>query len=163
MRVITRWVINAGLMVLRAYWRVFNPITVGVRAVVHDADGGVLLVRHEYGDNHLHLPGGGVKRRETLVSALRRELHEETGLEILVEDHELRLLGVYTNFIEGKSDHVAVFVVSAGQWKGELNHDNVEIARIRFEDSGDLPVEVSPGTRRRLAELAGDVQPTYEW
>lgn len=163
MRAVTRWIINAGLTVLRAYWRTFNPITVGVRAIVRDDDGGVLLVRHAYGDNRLHLPGGGLKRRETLVSGLRRELSEETGLEILVDEHELRLLGVYTNFIEGKSDHVTVFVIEPGQWKGELSADNPEIARIRFEDSADLPPEVSPGTRRRLAELAGELTVTFEW
>ena len=163
MAAIRRFVIDVGLSLLRAYWSIFNPISVGVRAIVVDAEGRVLLVRHLYGDDHLHLPGGGVKRRETMVSALRRELREETGLEILVDDHELRLLGVFTNFIEGKSDHVSVFVVEAGQWKGELEADSLEIAKIRFEDHGDLPIEISPGTERRLAEFRGEREVTFEW
>ena len=163
MGTIRRFVIDVGLSLLRAYWSVFNPISVGVRAVLVDSDGRVLLVRHLYGDDHLHLPGGGVKRRETVVSALRRELREETGLEILVDDHELRLLGVYTNFVEGKSDHVSVFVIEPGQWKGEVEPQSIEIAKIRFEHHGDLPVEISPGTARRLAEFRGERLVTFEW
>lgn len=163
MSALKRSLINAALAVLRWYWRAFNPISVGVRAVVCDEEDRVLLVRHVYGDHRLHLPGGGVKRRETLVDGLRRELREETGLELLAEDGELRLLGVYTNFTEGKSDHIAVFVVGSGQWKGDLAPDGLEIARVRFEDLDELPDETSPGTRRRLAELHGDAPVTFSW
>ena len=46
-------------------------------------DGRVVLVRHRRGDRVYHLlPGGGVDWGETLSEALRREVREETGLEI---------------------------------------------------------------------------------
>lgn len=46
-------------------------------------DGKVVTVRHRAGDRTYHLlPGGGVDYRETLGDALKRELLEETGLEV---------------------------------------------------------------------------------
>jgi ADP-ribose pyrophosphatase YjhB (NUDIX family) len=63
---------------------------VKVRAVVVDA--GRLLVSREWrhGQEHLALPGGRVKRWETLEEALVREVEEETGVTVT----PLRLLYV---------------------------------------------------------------------
>ncbi len=56
-----------------------------VGAVVTDAEGRVLLLRRP-ADDHLgglwELPSGGVDDGETLTEALRREVAEETGLEV---------------------------------------------------------------------------------
>jgi 8-oxo-dGTP diphosphatase len=44
--------------------------------------GRILLIRHEKpGKEYWLLPGGGVNSGESLVDALRRELHEEVGIE----------------------------------------------------------------------------------
>lgn len=49
-------------------------------------DGRIVLVRHRAGDSTYHLlPGGGVDYRETLETALVREVLEETGLHIEVD------------------------------------------------------------------------------
>ena len=42
-------------------------------------DGKVLLVK-DRGQSHFSLPGGGVKKRETVLTAASRELYEELGL-----------------------------------------------------------------------------------
>ena len=49
-------------------------------AWIEDAEQNVLLVRQAVGLRLWTLPGGKVKRGESLVKALRRELYEETGL-----------------------------------------------------------------------------------
>jgi len=48
-------------------------------------EGRVVVVRHRAGDRTYHLlPGGGVDYRETLETALLREIREETGFEARV-------------------------------------------------------------------------------
>ena len=56
-----------------AFSRVTRGMTLGVRAVVTDDRGRVLLVRHTYLAGWW-LPGGGVDRGETTQAAVVREL-----------------------------------------------------------------------------------------
>lgn len=148
-------------VVRRLVWRLFGPRTIGIRGLVVDEEGRVLLVRHTYGKPTWHLPGGGVKRRESLVQALARELQEEVGVTIT---GPVRLHGTFSNMTEGKSDHISVFVVD--RWQRQASDgagDDAEIEAVaRFAPDG-LPADVSPGTRRRILEWAkGDVPP-FEW
>jgi ADP-ribose pyrophosphatase YjhB (NUDIX family) len=61
----------------------FNPKKeVSVMAWIEDDKGSVLLVRQVVGQRLWTLPGGKVKRNESLKGALKREVREETGLDI---------------------------------------------------------------------------------
>lgn len=57
---------------------------VGVNGVGVTADGRVILARHRFGVPQWRLLGGFIERDESLPSALRREIREETGLVIEV-------------------------------------------------------------------------------
>jgi ADP-ribose pyrophosphatase YjhB (NUDIX family) len=141
----------------RLVWRAFGPRTVGVRGLVVDNDGRVLLVRHTYGRPAWHLPGGGVKRRESLIEGLHRELREEAGVDV---SGQPALLGTYSNMREGKSDHISVFVVR--EWLRHEAHDN-EIAETGFFAPDELPDTATPGTRRRLAEWQMGEVSDFAW
>lgn len=145
------------LSVLRsAYWRIAGPITVGARCAVLDNDR-VLLVRHTYQDGWL-IPGGGVRKGESLQEAARREIKEECGIDVNSE----RLFHVYYNCRQGKNDHVALFV--ANGFKGTVQAtDWAEIAEIAFFPLNALPPDATPATRRRIEEIKQGQAHTDRW
>lgn len=131
----------------RLWWRITAPVKIGVRAIVLDSQGRVLLVRHAYGSEGWGFPGGAPGRLEPLDETAKREVWEETGVRCGVE----RLLGVYDSFIEGKSDHVALFICTA--FDPMLARPvSAEIVETGFFALNALPAGASSGTRRRLAE-----------
>lgn len=142
----------------RLYWRVRRPLTAGVRAVVFDAEGRVLLVRHTYIAGW-YLPGGGVERGETMLASLRRELDEEAGV---MMRGEARLAGLYANFREFKSDHVALYVLDHGAYE-QVPRKSPEIAEAGFFAVDALPEGTSASTRRRIAEIAEGRAPDELW
>ncbi|WP_051341304.1 NUDIX domain-containing protein [Azospirillum halopraeferens] len=150
--------------IARTLWhRVARPLTMGVRAIVTEppeAPGGVprvLLIRHSYVGGW-HLPGGGVGKGETLVTAMRREVREEVGLEVECAPQPL---GLYARFRHGASDHVAVFL--AERWSGTPRADGMEIVEAAFFPLDALPRDTSPATRRRLAEFRDGTPPAEHW
>ena len=78
---------------LRFYWLLARSFTLGVRAIVTDAEGRVLLVKHSYVEGWF-LPGGGIERHQSAEEALRIELREEACIEL---DTPPVLLGIYNN------------------------------------------------------------------
>jgi 8-oxo-dGTP pyrophosphatase MutT (NUDIX family) len=128
-------------------WRLLRSVTVGVRILLV-RDGAVLLIRHSYQPGW-NVPGGGVKAGETLIDAVKREAAEEAGA--LVRDRPW-LLGLYDNFGEGKSDHIALFVSEQWDWQPPSDRWEIE-ARVLFALDG-LPPDLTPRLRRSLADYA---------
>ena len=140
----------------RVYCFIFRPKTLGVRVMLIQ-NGGVVLVRQTYMPGWF-MPGGGVKRGETLEEAIRREAREEISAQM----GELTLLGIYTHFGEHKSDHNALFLCTDFSL-GEKQDS--EIAEARFFPLDALPEEVPDGHRQRLDEYRTGIEiPQFgEW
>lgn len=140
----------------KIYCFIFRPVRMGVR-VLMTQDNRVWLVRHTYVPGW-HMPGGGVKRGETLVDAARREAMEETGAQL----GEISLMGAYTSFIQWKTDHTIVFICSDFTQTGKSDG---EIAEVKDFPLNELPANVFPSHRKRLEEYRdGKTHPQFgEW
>jgi 8-oxo-dGTP pyrophosphatase MutT (NUDIX family) len=136
-----------------------RALTLGVRAVVLDAENRVLLIRHSYTPGW-HFPGGGVEARETIAEALARELEEESGI-ALTGDAEL--FGLYLQRPHGARDHVAVYVCRQWRQARQPRFPNMEIIDSRFYPLDALPQDTTAATRRRLAEIVDGAPRTAEW
>ncbi len=132
--------------------------TLGVRCVVQDEAGRLLLVRHNYLPGW-YLPGGAVDAGETIFAAAKRELEEETGL---LATHS-ELISVHLNARGLGRDHVALIRLTDWQRVREVKVPNREIAEIGFFAIDDLPRETTGATRARLAELLGQVPIAERW
>ena len=140
----------------QSFWRLRRPATLGVRGVVTNDRGEVLLVRHTYTPGW-HFPGGGVEQRETCALALKRELQEEAG----IEADELELISIHANHAFFPNDHVLVFRVV--KWRQGKVLQRGEIAEICFADPQHPPEGVTAGTKRRLDELFGGKPASELW
>jgi ADP-ribose pyrophosphatase YjhB (NUDIX family) len=142
-----------------AWFLVSRPVTLGVRALVHDeAAGTVLLVRHTYVPGW-QFPGGGVERGETAETALSRELLEEANVEMT---GPATLVSLHHNARASARDHVALYLVRDFRKLGPKIPD-MEIAEAGFFPLDDLPDATTPATRRRLAEVFNSEVPASDW
>lgn len=137
------------------YWKVFQPTTVGVRILLIK-NKKVVLVKHSY-QTQWYIPGGGVRKRETYEEAIKREVKEEFDGTII----SMKLFGVYTNFYEGKNDHIIIFA-SSNFKVGKTKSGEVE--DIRQFSLNRLPSNISPGSKRRIAEYSrGSYSNSSKW
>ena len=133
-----------------------NPYTLGVRVIIEDSEGRVLLVRHSYLKGW-YLPGGAVDAGETLHEAAHREVLEETGI---VAGSSATLLNIYLNDRGWGRDHVGLFYLADWSEGPGFLTSNAEISEARFFGIKDLPEGVTDATRARLSEFEGDVIPS---
>jgi 8-oxo-dGTP pyrophosphatase MutT (NUDIX family) len=127
---------RCAYVVLGAYRSVAKPSLHGVKCVLVDADR-ILLVRHTYGPPQWDLPGGGLKRNEPPMTAARREIMEELGVDI---DHWLAIGEVLSRFQRTKS---TMHCFRAELDQPELTLDHGEILAARWFAREDLPANLA--------------------
>lgn len=152
-----------GVLIQFAYrtqkrlWKLVRPRSRGVKVMLFNAEGEILLIRNGYGASHLFvLPGGSVRPWERPASAAEREIREELGCTI----EELRPVSTHFTTAEGKRDTVHLFVAKVACTP---QVDGVEVIEARFFALNALPKTVSPATARRLIERSGKVKADGSW
>lgn len=115
--------------------RALSPsYTVGAICVITRDDGRLLLVRQRY-RNHWGLPGGLLERGESTAAAARREVREETGLDV-------ELLGEPAVVVEPTPQRVDVVYRArprGGQALDEVRPRSPEIEELRWFAPDALP------------------------
>jgi len=122
---------------------------VSVMAWIEDAEQRVLLVRQAVGLRLWTLPGGKVKRGESLVKAIKRELYEETGLRVEIGS----LLGVLD-----RRDKDAITTAVPNNSSIKVKQNNREIEGADFQRS--LPKKASPSAKYFWSARRGPVNKT---
>jgi 8-oxo-dGTP pyrophosphatase MutT (NUDIX family) len=138
--------------------RLTRGMTLGVRALVLDSEGRILLVKHSYVSGW-HLPGGGVEPGETLIDALIRELREEANVEPTAPPI---LHGMFFNDRLSPRNHVAVFVLRNFRQIGKPV-PNYEIIAHGFFRLAELPNDTTAATRARILEVVGGAPISERW
>lgn len=141
--------LDAYYAVQKRLWRLLRPRTRGVKVMLFNAGGELVLIRNGYGQTaHLLLPGGNVGLFETPEAAAAREVKEELGCEVC----DLAPLSLHHSRAEGKRDTIHLF---SGRIDALPRADGVEVMEARFVALDALPAETSPATRRRIEERLG--------
>jgi 8-oxo-dGTP diphosphatase len=118
--------------------------TLGVFAAITDGEGRILCVRMNYATHAWTTPGGRVESGESPLDALKREVLEESGLDVEAGE----LVGVYCK--PYKDDIVLFFrakVAGHNPWQ-----PNDEISHVGYFGRDELPEPMGLSVRTRIID-----------
>ena len=122
--------------ILHYYFLFVRGMTLGVRILLQNPNGKILLVKHTYLQNW-YLPGGGVDRGEDIYTAAIRELYEETGVS---DCSDFAITAIVYNTTVSRKDHV---VVLSGVTRQEVvDFRSFEVASAEFFELDSLPHDI---------------------
>jgi len=124
--------------------------TLGVFAAITDEDARILCVRMNYATHAWTTPGGLVEPGESPLDALKREVLEESGLDVVAEE----LVGVYS---KPKKDDLVLFfrarVIAQNPWQ-----PTEEIAQMGYFGRGNLPKPMGLAARTRIIDALDGIK-----
>ncbi|MCP3967498.1 MAG: NUDIX domain-containing protein [Lentisphaerae bacterium] len=130
---------------------VFMP---GVRAIiVNDKDEVLLQFRVDH--RCWGLPAGAVEIGETALEALKREVLEETRLEVETAEPIALYSGSSQRLMYPNGDEIQGFAVSflIRNWRGKPCPDGVEGSELRFWSLQELPLNLLPMHKHTLYDF----------
>lgn len=152
-----RLMMPAVAPIVRVLARMTRGTTLGVRVVVTDDRGWVLLVEHSYVPGW-QFPGGGVERGEIAEAAVARELVEEAGVRPIARP---RLISIHSQHRHYPGDQILLYRVDA--WEPCPATSRGEIHRIDWFDPGSPPPGTTRATLARLDEVFKALLSDPEW
>jgi len=124
-------------------------IVTSVVAVIVDADGRVLLTRRSIPPflDLWVMPGGKIDLGEPILEALKREVHEEVGLEIDVEG----LIDVFEHLTPGEENcHFVILYYRCRPLYCDVVHNEDEVAEAVWVPSCELAGYAMPAGARYI-------------
>ena len=143
---------------IRQIWRLISPdtrawlvrrtqsqFTVSAAAIVTNGKGEVLLLNHVLRPySGWGFPGGFLDNGEQAEEAIRREVREETGIEL----SQLELYSVRTS-----GAHIEILF--SAEAEGEPTVKSAEIIELRFFASDEIPEDMGAVQKRQIREILG--------
>lgn len=138
------WRIIRGPMQWRVLWLAHSKFMVGVTGIVRDTDGRVLLLKHRMWppERQWGLPTGYANKGEAFEDTIVREVREETGLTVKVNQ--------LAHLRSGYKLRVEV-AYEAEYVDGRIKIDGFEILEAKWFSPTDLPKEVQESHRALIA------------
>ncbi len=127
----------------------------GVRAIIVNDAEEILLQRRT--DMALWgLPAGSVELNESALKALKREVREETSLEVLHAEPMGLYSGPEQRFAYPNGDEIQCFSLAfvVRKWEGQPRADGIEGSEVRFFSLANLPTNLVPIHEQTLKDYA---------
>ena len=120
-----------------------------VRVLITNEENEILLVRSWFSHQRWSLPGGGIKATETPTEAAGREVFEETGIRVPID--ELRELGSFTNTASKAQFTITCFAIEVAKRPATIaKRRRLEMLDVAWFPLDHLPRQLSPTVTEAL-------------